>query len=150
MLATLVASVVSGEAADAVTRARRAAVVFLVAGILGACGVGFLISAGYIALSREVGSLAAALWFSGGFLLAALIILLIHRIGAGMRARKAARRRSSEMKAVASAAAFAALPTLLAGRGKVALLVLPALAALAYGIWRENAPRDPRDSPLDR
>jgi len=146
LLATLVASVVSGEATDAMARARRAAVAYVLAGLLALCGVGFLIGAGYMALADEVGSIFAALWFAGGFFVLALIILLVQRIGARARARNMAKRRSSDMKAVASAAALAALPTLLAGRGKVALLVLPALAAFAYGIWRENAPRD-RDEP---
>lgn len=147
LLATLVASVVSGEAADAVARARSAAIAYVLAGLFALCGLGFLVGAAYAALAREVGTIAAALWFGGGFVLLALIIVVVQRIGARTRARKIAKRRGSEMRTVASTAAIALLPTLLAGRGRVAVLTVPALAALAYAVWRENAPRDGRDPP---
>lgn len=111
-LAALIASVVSGEASEAVGRARTAAIVYLLAGLLALCGVGFLIGAGFVALARELGTLEAALWFGGGFLALAVILVVGHRLAARARAREAAKRRQSEVKAVAGAAALAMLPAL--------------------------------------
>ena len=107
-LATLIASIASGEAADAAGRARRAVVAYAMAGLLAFAGLVFLTVAGFIALADRIGPLAAALWMGGGFLLVALVIVLVHRIAASMRARSAARRRRSEASAMASAAAIAA------------------------------------------
>lgn len=137
-LATLIAALVSGEAAEAAQRARRAAVAYALAALLALCGVGFLVGAGYAALAHEVGTVAAALWFGGGFLAAALLIFLGHRIAAGFRARRIARQRRTEAKALAGAAALALLPTLLAGRGGRLALLAPALGLLGYAIYREH------------
>lgn len=120
-------------------RARRAAIAYIVAGILALCGLGFLIGAGFTFLAQHVGTIAAALWFAGGFFLVALIVLLTQKLGSRAHARETATRRSSDVRAVASAAAIAMVPTLLAGRGKSALLVVPTLAALGYAVWRENS-----------
>ena len=147
MIATLIASIVSGEASETVAGARRAAIIYALAGLLVLCGLGFLVGAGFIALSQEIGSLAASLWFAGGFILVALILIMIHRIMVRARAREAARRRSSEMAAVASAAAFAALPAMLAGRGRGAALIAPIIAGLAFAVYRENRPRPRKDDP---
>lgn len=143
MLATLIASVLSGEASEAVARSRRALVAYALAGLLALVGLGFLVGAGYIALARRVGSFEASLWFGGGAIVLALVMVMVHRIAAGIRARRAAKRRRTEMTAVASAAAVAALPMLLAGKGRGIALLAPAIAAIAYAVWRENNP--PRD-----
>ena len=140
MLATLIASVLSGEATEAIARSRRAIVAYALAGILALVGAGFLLAAGYISLSSRIGSFAAALWFGGGAIFLALLILVIHRIVASIRARRVARRRRTEMTAVASAAAVAALPVLLSGKGRGLALLAPAVAAIAYAVWRENKP----------
>lgn len=147
MLASLIASVVSGEASDAVARTRRALVVYAVAALLVLCGAGFLLGAAFVAVAREIGTVPAALWFGGGFVLLALVIVVVHRVSARVSARRAAARRQTEMKAVASAAALALLPTLLAGRGRSLVLIAPAVAALAYAVWRENAPRKRDGTP---
>lgn len=141
-LATLIASIVSGEAADAAGRARRAVIAYAVAGALALAGLAFLIVAGFVALADRIGVVAAALWMGGGFLAAALVIVLGHRIAASVRAKRAARRRRSEAGAMAGAAALAALPALLAGRGGLALLA-PALGLIGYAIYREQTRRPP-------
>lgn len=147
MLASLIASVVSGEASDAVARTRRALVVYALAALLVLCGAGFLLAAGFVAIAREIGTVPAALWFGGGFVLLAVVVVAVHRISARVKARRAAARRQTEMKAVASAAALALLPTLLAGRGRSLVLIGPAVAALAYAVWRENASRKGDETP---
>lgn len=147
-LASLIASVVSGEASETVAAARRAAIVYALAGLFFLCGLGFLLGAGFMILAREIGTVAAALWTGGGFILVGLVVVLVQRISARARARQAARRRSSEVAALASAAAFAALPAMLAGRGRALALAGPLLAGLAYAVYRENRPRNGEDDPL--
>lgn len=140
-LASLIGSIISGEASEAISRARRAAIIYALAGLLVLCGAGFLIAAGYMRVAREVGFLPAALWFGGGFILLALILIGVDRLAARSRARREARRRREETRAVVSTAALALLPAVLASsRGRGLALVLPAVAALAYGVWRENKP----------
>lgn len=146
MLSSLIASVVSGEASEAVGRARRAVILYALAGLLVLCGAGFLLGAAFVTVAREIGTVPAALWFGGGFVLLALLLIVGQRIAASAGARRAEKRRQAEMAAVASAAAFAILPTLLSSRqGRSAFLVAPLLAALGYAVWRENAPRRESD-----
>lgn len=141
-LASLIGSVVSGEASDAIGRARRTALLYLIAGLLLLCGAGFLVAAGFMSVARQIGTLPASLWFGGGFVALALVLVFIDRLTMRARAANIARRRREETRAVASAATIALLPALLASsRARSIALGVPALAALAYGIWRENRPR---------
>jgi undecaprenyl pyrophosphate phosphatase UppP len=149
MLASLIASLASGETVVAIRRARRAAIV-LAAGTAGLCGVGFLIGALYIWLSERYGRLETALGFGVGFIVVALLILLIHRLTAGSRARRATERRKSDLAAMGIAAALAALPGLMRSRAGLGTLLGPALAVVAYAIYRENSrPKPDRDDPPD-
>lgn len=145
MLATILASVVSGEATEALGRARRTAIAYLIAGLFALCGAVFLLMAGYIAAAREFGPLPAALWFGGGFVGLAVLVVIIHSISASMRKRRIAKRRETEMKAVASAAAIAMLPVVASRVGGLGLVV-PAVAALAWAVYRENQTRKPQDT----
>ena len=54
MLSSLVAAFLSGEATGAVRRARRAAVVYLFAGLMALVGAGFLVGAVYAAAQAPV------------------------------------------------------------------------------------------------
>lgn len=134
----LVTAIASGEVTDAMSRARRAAIVYLVAGLLGLFGVLFLLVAAFIATAQKIGALDAALWFGGGFLAAAIVIFVIYRMVAAVRARRVAERRKNEVKSVMGAAAIALLPTLLASRGGGLALLGPALGLLGFAVYREN------------
>jgi undecaprenyl pyrophosphate phosphatase UppP len=151
MLATLLASLASGETMVAIRRARRAAIVYSVAGLLVLCGVGFLIGALYIWLADHYGRLETALGFGVGFLVLALLIVLINRLTANSRAKRAAERRKSDLTALGVATALAVLPNLLRSRAGVGSLLAPAIAIAAYAIWRENTkPSGPDpDQPPD-
>ena len=150
MLASLLASLASGETAVAIRRARRAAIVYLLAGVAALCGVGFLIGALYIWLSDRYGRLEAALGFGVGFIALALVILLVHRLTAKSRARRVMAKRKSDLAAMGIAAAIAALPTLARSRVGIGALLAPALAVVAYAIYRENSrPKPDSDDPLD-
>jgi MFS family permease len=145
-LVSVIAAIASGEASEAVAKARRTAMLYAAAGLFLLFGVVFLLIAGFIVAAQRIGPVQASLWFGGGFILLALILLAVKRIGGRARARRETKRRREEARAVAGAAAIALLPSLLASRVGGLALVLPAAAALAYGVWRENAPRrDSRD-----
>ena len=145
MLASLIASLASGETVVALHRARRAAIVYLLAGTAGLCGIGFLIGALYIWFSERYGRLETAIGFGVGFIVLALLILLAHRLTAGSRARRATERRKSNLTAVGTAAALAVLPGLLRSRAGLGALLVPALAVIGYAIYRENS--RPRPGP---
>jgi hypothetical protein len=145
MLASLLAAFASGETFQAVRRARRAAIVYALAGISILVALGFLVGAGYVAAADRYGTINAALGFAGGFFLLAVIILMVHRIASGMRARSIARKRSKELTTIGAAAALAVLPTLLRGKGGLATLLAPVFAVAAYAIYRENRKPDPPD-----
>lgn len=150
ILTTLIAGLASGETAAALRRARLAAIAYLVAGTAALCGVGFLIGAAYIWVAARYGPVVAALSFGIGFLVLAGLIVLVFRLSGGSRARRRARRRKNDVTAIAMAAALAAAPTLLRGKGGLGLLIGPAVALAAYAIYRENArpaPRDPERDP---
>jgi undecaprenyl pyrophosphate phosphatase UppP len=150
MLASLIASLASGETVVAIRRARRAAIVYLLAGTAGIIGVGFLIGALYIWLAELYGRLETALGFGVGFIVLALLIVLVHRLTAGSRAKRAAERRRSDLTAMGVAAALAALPGLMRSRVGLGTLLAPALAVVAYAIYRENSkPKPDRDDARD-
>jgi UDP-N-acetylmuramyl pentapeptide phosphotransferase/UDP-N-acetylglucosamine-1-phosphate transferase len=102
-------------------------------------GLGFLIGAGYIATARRLGDLETALIFAGGFVLVAVILVFAQRIWSKARARRIAERRKREVTGLASAAALALLPALLAKKGAVSAVAIPVIAAIAYAVWRENS-----------
>ena len=54
---------------------------------------------------------------AAGFVVLAILILIVHRLTAGVRARRAADRRKADLTAVGVAAALAVLPGLLRGKG---------------------------------
>ena len=145
MLASLLSGFASGETVAALRRARTAAIVYTLAGIAGLCGLGFLIGAAYIWVALRYGSLATALSFGAGFLVLAGLILLIYQIFSGSRARRRARRRNADMKAIGITAALAVLPTLLKGKGGLGVILGPAVALAAYAIYRENVKSDDPD-----
>lgn len=139
MLSSLIASLVSGEAVETVARARRAAIVYAVAAILLACGLGFLLIAGFVVAARAFGLVPAALGFGAGFIVVALLLVAIHGTIAKARAQRMRKRRQSDMTAVASAAAVAMLPALLADRRGRSIALLAPAAALGWAVWRENS-----------
>ncbi len=143
MLASLLAAFASGETFQAVSRVKRAAIAYALAGLALLVAFGFLIAAGYAAAADRYGTINASLGFAGGFFLLAVIILVVHRIASGMRARTIARQRSKELTTLGAAAALAVLPTLLRGRGGLATLLAPVIAIAAYAIYQENRKPDP-------
>jgi hypothetical protein len=146
LLASLLSGFASGETVAAIRRARTAAIVYALAALAAFCGLGFLVGAAYIWAAARYGSFAAALGFGVGFLVIAGLVLLVHRLMSGARARRAARRRSADMKALGITAALAVLPTLLKGKGGLGVILGPAVALAAYAIYRENVKPDDPDA----
>ena len=149
-LVSLISALASGEAMAAVQRARTTVILYGLAVILALCGVGFLIGAAYIWLAARYGPLATSLGFGIGFLVIAGLIVVIHKLTASMRGKRRARRRQADMTAVGITAALALLPALAKSRGGLAAIAAPALAVVAYAIYRENTkPPPPRQGPDD-
>ena len=134
-------ALLTGEAAEAAARARKSAVDYALAALAAGFGFVFLMIAAFVFVAQnlEMGALATALIFGGAFVLLALLVLLYHRLTTGARVRRARLRRQRDMTKIMSSVAFAALPSLLARKGGFATLLIPALAALGYAIYRENA-----------
>lgn len=150
LLTSLIAGFVTGETRQAVRQGVRALIFYGIAAAAALVGVVFLLAALFIEVSREYGNRDTALMFGGAFLLLAVLIVVIHLILRRVRRRSARRRRNDEMTAVATAAALAAVPvlsSLLKGKGALGLLAAPA-ALVAYAIYRENT-RPRRDPPPD-
>lgn len=138
MLTSLIASLASGETVVALKRARRAAIVYLLAGLLVLIGASFLLGSLFVWTTRRYGTIEAAILFGVVFIALALIILLLDRLTARSRAMKAAERRKSDLTALGVATALAVLPGLLRGKAGLGALLAPAIAAAAYAIYREN------------
>lgn len=142
MLASLIQSLAIGEATGAARRVRRALIDYAIAGVFLTIGIGFFIAAAYIYAARNFDPLYVALAFGGGFVLLAVIAVLVHRILSGMQAkRRAQEERAAQMKSVAIAAGIAALPTLLKGRAGIMGAIGPLVAMAAYAIYKENSDR---------
>lgn len=144
MLASLIASIASSETGYVVRRARGAVIAYLVAAMLGLCGVGFLVGAAFVWAAWRYGTLEAAIGFGVGFLVLAVLILLGHRLATAARAREDRRRRRADLAALGTSAVLAALPTLLRSKGGIGAVLGPVVALAAYAIYREN--RKPDDS----
>jgi hypothetical protein len=145
MFASLIAGVVTGETLAIVRRARRAAIAYGMAGLLAAMGFFFLIVAAAIYAAQRLGAIEACLVFGGGFLALALLVIIVHAIASRTRGRAAVRQRNRDLVKVAAATGLAVLPALMRGRGPL-VLIAPAVAAVAYMIYRENAgPNTPGD-----
>lgn len=138
MLASLLAGLVSGETLIAARRARRAAIAYAICLFLAAFGAFFLIIALYLWAAQHYGALRAAIGFGIGFFVAAGLVLGIHKLTAMSRVRRAAQQRKSDFTKVGIATAIAVLPGLLQKRPGIGVLIGPAVALLAYAIYREN------------
>ncbi|MEQ1954164.1 hypothetical protein [Mesorhizobium sp. CN2-181] len=139
MLASLIAGLATGETLAALRRVRRAAIAYFIAGLLGFFGVIYLLLAGTIWAARRYGAIEATLGIGGSFILLAILIVIAHKIASRVRARAAVKQRNRDFAKAAIAAGIAVAPALLSGRAGKAVLLAPAIAAIAYAIYRENS-----------
>lgn len=113
-LLTALAGLLGYELETVSEQVKRKLVAGALMAVLGLIGFIFLVVAGYIALSEQLGPLISALILGGSFLLLTLAVYLGTRIGEGKRQREAMeRRRSSQTGAFLTTAAITALPVLL-------------------------------------
>lgn len=148
MLGSLIAAFLSGETAGLLSRARRSAILMGFAALTGVVGCVFLIVAGYIAAARRWGPIEAALAFGVGFILVAILLLLINLVLSRGARKTASTRRRSEIVSIATAAGIGMLPALLKGRGSLGTLLVPLAGLAAYALYRENSrPSGDDDKP---
>jgi NhaP-type Na+/H+ or K+/H+ antiporter len=135
MLFSLIASVVTAEVAEAAGRARSSVVAYVAGAILAVAGIGFLVGAGYVATARRIGDLEACLAFGAGFLVLAILVVVIQRLVSRMRARQAAERRRRELAEIAAAATAG----MVGSKGGVFTgLAASLLTGFVLGLYREN------------
>lgn len=146
MLAALLGGLASGETKLALRRAKLAVMVYALAAVFLLCGAGFLIGAAYIYAAARYGSFETSLGFGGGFVLLALLVLLIFKLSAPRRARRAAAFRSSEISALMAASGVAIASNLVRSRAGIGLLATPLVGYIAYRIIKENSRRSDSDS----
>ncbi|MHB2267049.1 hypothetical protein [Aliihoeflea sp. PC F10.4] len=153
MLVTLLSSLVAGETSNIIGRMKRAAVAYSAAAFFILLGVLFALIAAYIWAATRWSPITAALIFAGTFVALAIVTVVFQSVTAKTQARRAARKRAVDTKALATTAAVAALPALLANPRSAAALTVPVLGVIGYLIYKENAgPRAPRRrgrAPLD-
>jgi len=119
-------------------RLKGLAIVYALILVCAAIGFGFLIAAGYIALSEAVGPLTATLILAGAFLAVALTVYIGFAISeSNRRKRLAERRRSSDAGAFLTTAALTALP-LLTRSPMLLRLGIPAAALTVLALLREK------------
>lgn len=142
MLASLIATILSGEALDAFRRTRSAAVAYAAAGLFAIVGLGFLVGASYVAAARRYGTIEAAIAFGAGFLLIALVIVTIHAVRQKNRKKAIEGRRTTDVATMAGVAAVTLLPSLMRGRAAAGGLAAAVAALAAYGLYRYYSRRD--------
>lgn len=119
-------------------RVKGLAIVYALILVCVVIGLGFLIAAGYIALSDLVRPLTATLILAGSFLAIALIVYIGLAISeSNRRKRLAERRRSSDAGAFLTTAALTALP-LLTRSPMLVKLGIPAAALAALVLLRDK------------
>jgi hypothetical protein len=146
MLGSLIAGLATGETQAILQRTRRALISYALAGLLALFGIVWLLVAGTIWAARRYGAIEATLAIGGIFLILALLVFVVHKITSRARAKAAARRRNRDLAKAAIAAGIGVAPTLLRGRVGIVTLLAPAIAALAYAVYRENSKPGPFDS----
>jgi hypothetical protein len=152
MLASIIRSLASGEVSDIFGRLRRAAIVYALAALAVACGVGFLIAACFMLAARRFGPIEAATGFGIGFVVIAILLVVIHAVvQARGKARRKRKARKAELSGMLGAAALAALPSLLRSRLGILEVLAPFAAIAAYEVYKENRPRKQRrpENPQD-
>lgn len=145
MLASLLASLVSGHTATAFANAKKAFVAYVLAFAAAVFGAVFLVVALYVWAAQRYGSLDAAIWIGVAFLVLAAIIVGIHKLAASIRARREARRRKADFTAAGVAATVAVLPSLMRRKRGAALLLAPVVGLAAYVAYRLTSNSDPED-----
>ncbi|WP_157018506.1 hypothetical protein [Mesorhizobium xinjiangense] len=141
MVSPLIGLLTSIDPQRAVRRARSAVIVYALAAIAALCGAGFLIAAGFLYTARHMSPLVACLVFGLGFLLLALICVVVWQLSGPRRSRRREEERAKQLTSLAGAVAVSVLPTL-ARRAGVRSLVWPLAAMAAYAIYKENAGSD--------
>lgn len=142
MLAAILRALMTLDASRVTSRLSRAVVDYTIAGTCLLIGLVFLLAAGLVFAVERYGAIEACLGFGAGFIVLALLAVIVHKIRSRLAARRFAKEaKAAQLKTLASATAVALLPALLKGRGGLIGAMLPVLVMAAYAIYNENAPR---------
>lgn len=145
MLSSFLSALISGEVKQYASHIRNATVVNVLAVIAVVIGIGFGIGAGYIALAQQIGPLYTSIWFAAGFIVAGVILLMINKMRTRAWKRRRRAERGQEIRALATTALIAALPSLMKSRTGMIGLLLPLIGLVAFKIYEENRGSDEND-----
>lgn len=146
MFASIIASIAAGETATIIGRVKRAAIVYVLVALMVLLALIFGLLALYVWIAQHYGAMPAAIGFAVAFIVIAALLLIIHKATSRAAAKRAARERAVDLKAIAATAAVAGLPAILSRKGSGMALLVPVLGVVGYLIYKENAgPR--RDAP---
>lgn len=143
-LISMLTSLVSGEVSHYAQAMRVKAIIYGLASVLGFGGVCFLLVAGYVALSAEIGALYASLSIAGALLAAALFLLAGYGLAQRQKARQKKKAPSSiDTNAIATTAAITLLPMVLRNKSLMRLaLPLAGVAGVAFlGLGATSKPK---------
>ena len=133
----LISRLITGEAGIYIARMRRVAGLYAIMAFFGLLTVGFVFSALYILLAREVGSLAASLIFAGVFLTLCLVAWILASMAQRPPTRRADDRLQRDVASIAGVAALTNAPLLFRSiRRRKSLLLVPVVGAAGFAIWR--------------
>lgn len=141
---SILETVATFSPARAIGRARSAAIAYGAASVLIVVGIGYLLSAAYIAAERQFGAIVASLGFGIILVLLGLILLVVYRAVSSVRARREEEKRREQLSDTLGAAAVTLLPALLRSKWGIAELLAPIVAAAVYSIYKENSKSDKR------
>lgn len=142
MFKALMGSLIAGEMKELTGRIKTATVLYLLACILVVVGIGFLIGAAFVLAAERYGTLEAALGFGFGFIVLAVLLVLINSMRAKAWKRRRLEQKGGELKALAATALLAALPGLLKTRSGFAGIMMPVIGLIALKIYDENRESD--------
>ncbi|MCQ0986543.1 hypothetical protein [Jiella marina] len=133
----MVAKLVTGEAGVYLARMRRLAGLYVILAILGLLIVGFLMGALYVYIASLVGPLAASLIFAAAFFVLAIITYAMTIVVRRPPRKRADDRLERDIASIAGVAALSNAPLLFqSARRNKKLLLIPAMGAVGWAVWR--------------
>ncbi|MBD1549556.1 hypothetical protein [Roseibium aggregatum] len=128
-LVPLLTSVLSTDVGRAVRRAKRSAFVYALAGLLLVAAYASALVGGGLYLAASVGAVNAALLIAAVQVAVAAVLVAILAVTDRIERRRA--KRQDRSRALATAAAVSALPTLMRSKGALTVSLIGGLALLA-------------------
>lgn len=137
----VISAIIGSEVQAATQRAKRSAILYTIMAVALLTGTFFLLMALFFALMMHFGLIIAALIITAGCVVLAILAFIINRIMDNAEKRRLEERRAAiDMNAALTAAAVAAVPTLL--KKPLLTLALPVAGLLAVSLLSKDKKSD--------